>query len=155
MSDAQIQTVSLPAVYTVKLYQDNGTPSSLSDDILVATYKQTILAAPLQSAAVTGALFASNISATPTVVSPAPAGGNVTITWTAPAGSGLYANSLNTCVCNASGCQNVNQDLSGAQTSATLAVPATAAPITGDGATVEYNDSVFRTLWTSPAGGNF
>jgi Putative Ig domain len=155
MSDAQIQTVSLPAVYTVKLYEDNGTPGNLSDDILVATYKQAIAAAPLQSAAVTGALFASNISSTPTVVSAAPAGGNVTINWTAPAGSGLYANSLNVDVCNASGCQNVNQDLSGAQTSTTVAVPATAAPITGDGATVEYNDSVFRTLWSTPAGGNF
>jgi hypothetical protein len=154
MSDAQIQTITLPAVYTVKLYEDNGTPSNLSDDILVATYHPAVLAAPLPSASLTSALFASSIAASPTVISAAPTGGSVDITWTAPTGSGLYAKSLDVYVCNATGCQDVTQDLSSAQTSATVAVPTTSGPITGDGATIEYTDSVFRTLWTTPAGGS-
>jgi Putative Ig domain len=154
MSDAQIQTITLPAVYTVKLYKDNGTPSNLGDDILVATYKPAVLAAPLPSASVTSALFASNIAASPTIVATAPTGGNVTITWTAPTASGLYAHALDVYLCNAAGCQDIGQDLSAAQTSATVAIPTTSSPITGDGATVEYTDSVFRTLWTTPAGGS-
>jgi hypothetical protein len=156
MSDAQIQTINtLPAVYTVKLYKDNGTPRNLSDDILMATYSTGTLAAPLKSAAVTSALFAGNIGASPTVLSAAPTGGTVNITWTAPTASGLYASSLHLYICNAAGCQNLNQDLSATQTSATITVPTTAGPITGDGATVEYTDSVFRTIWASPAGGRF
>jgi len=154
MSDAQIQTITVPAVYTVKLYKDNGTPSNLSDDILVATYQPAVLAAPLPSASVTSALFASNIVATPTVISAAPTGGSVDITWAAPTASGLYARSLDVYVCNATGCQNVTQDLSPADTSATIAIPTTSAPITGDGATIEYTDSVFRILWATPAGGS-
>lgn len=154
MSDAQIQTIPLPAVYTVKLYKDNGTPSNLSDDILVATYKPAVLAAPLPSASVTSALFASNIVASPTVISAAPTGGNVNISWAAPTASGLYARSLNLYVCNATGCQDVSQDLSAAEISTTIAVPTTSGPATGDGATIEYTDSVFRTLWTTPAGGS-
>jgi hypothetical protein len=156
MSDAQIQTIStLPAVYTVKLYKDNGTPRNLSDDILVATYKPTLLAAPLRSASVTSALFAGNITASPTVLSAAPTGGRVTVTWKAPTASALYASSIDLYVCNASGCQDINQNLSSAQTSATISVPATSGTVTGDGATVEYSDSVFRTFWASPAGGSF
>jgi hypothetical protein len=139
----------------VKLYKDNGTPANLSDDILVATYSAGTLAAPLKSAAVTSSLFASNIAASPTVLSAAPTGGTVNITWTAPSASGLYASSLNLYVCNPAGCQNVNQDLTATQTNTTVTVPTTSGPITGDGATVEYTDSVFRTIWTSPAGGSF
>ncbi len=156
MSDAQIQTITtLPAVYTVKLYKDNGTPSNLSDDILVATYQPALLAAPLLSASVTSALFASNITASPTVLSAAPTGGTVTVTWTAPTASGLYASSIDLYVCNASACQDISQNLASSQTSATSSVPTTSGTVTGDGATVEYNDSVFRTFWASPAGGSF
>jgi hypothetical protein len=156
MSDAQIQTINtLPAVYTVKLYKDNGTAANLGDDILVATYSPVTFAAPLTSAAVTSSLFASNIAASPTVLSAAPTGGTVNITWTAPTASGLYASSLNLYVCNAAGCQDVNQDLTATQTNTTVTVPTTSGPITGDGATLEYTDSVFRTIWTSPAGGSF
>jgi hypothetical protein len=155
MSDAQILTITtLPAVYTVKLYKDNGTPSNLSDDILVATYTPEVLAAPLQSAALTSALFASNIAATPTMLSAAPTGGAVTINWTAPTATGLYASSLNLYLCNASGCQSLDQNLASNATSTTVSVPLTAGA-TGDGGTVEYTDSVFRTLWTSPASGSF
>jgi len=159
MLDSEIQAITtLPAVYTVKLYKDNGTPSVLTDDILVATYNPTLLAAPLQSAAVTAALFASNIAASPTVISAAPTGGTVTVTWTAPTASALYARSINVYLCNGSGssaCQEINTDLSPAATSAIITVPVTSGTITGDGATVEYNDSVFRMLWTTPAGGTF
>jgi hypothetical protein len=156
MSDAQIQSITtLPAVYTVKLYKDNATPSNLSDDILVATYATEVLAAPLQSAALISALFASNIAATPTMLSAAPTGGTVTISWTAPTATGLYANALNLYLCNASGCQNLNQNLASNATNTTVSVPLTAGAITGDGATVEYTDAVFRTIWTSPAGGSF
>jgi hypothetical protein len=159
MLDSEIQAITtLPAVYTVKLYKDNGTPSVFSDDILVATYNPTLLAAPLQSAAVTAALFASNIAASPTVISAAPTGGTVTVTWTAPTASALYARSINVYLCNGSGssaCQEINTDLSPAATTAIITVPITSGTITGDGATVEYNDSVFRMLWTTPAGGTF
>ena len=156
MSDAQIQSITtLPAVYTVKLYQDNATPATLSDDILVATYNPTLLALPLQSAAMTSALFASNITASPTVVSAAATGGTVTVSWTAPTASGLYANSLNIYVCDASGCQNIDANVASTATSAIITVPTIPGAITGDGATVEYVDSVFREIWTSPAGGNF
>jgi hypothetical protein len=127
----------------------------LSDDILVATYTSEVLAAPLQSAALTSALFASNIAATPTVLSAAPTGGTVKISWTAPTATGLYANSVDVYACNASGCQDVNLSLSSTQTSATISVPTTSGTVTGDGATVEYRDSVFRRVWTSPAGGSF
>ena len=159
MLDSEIQAITtLPAVYTVKLYMDNGTPSVLNDDILVATYNPTLLAVPLQSAAVTAALFASNIAASPTVISAAPTGGTVTVSWTAPTASALYARSINVYLCNGSGssaCQEINTDLSPAATSAIITVPVTSGTITGDGATVEYNDSVFRMLWTTPAGGTF
>jgi hypothetical protein len=156
MSDVQIQTITtLPAVYTVRLYKDNGTPTNLADDILVATYTSPIAAPPLLSASLTGALFASNISANPTVLSAAATGGTVTVTWTAPTASGLYANALNVNLCNASACQQENQDLAPDQISTTISVPATSGTITGDGATVEYSDSVFRSYWTSPPGGSF
>lgn len=156
MSDAQILTITtLPAVYTVKLYKDNGTPSNLADDILVATYTTEVLAAPLQSAALTSALFASGITATPTMLSAAPTGGTVQISWTAPTATGLYASALNLYLCNASGCQNLDQNLASNATSTTISVPLTTGAITGDGGTVEYTDSVFRSLWTSPAGGTF
>ncbi|TLZ01889.1 MAG: hypothetical protein E6K36_10695 [Gammaproteobacteria bacterium] len=156
MSDAQIQSITtLPAVYTVKLYKDNGTVTDLTDDTLVATYNPTMLALPLQSTALTSALFAGNIAASPSVLSAAPTGGTVTVSWTAPTASALYARSLDVFLCNASGCQDINTDLSGTATSAIITVPAAPGTITGDGATVEYVDSVFREIWTSSAGGSF
>jgi hypothetical protein len=79
----------------------------------------------------------------------------VKVTWTAPTATDVYADSIALYLCNASGCQNIFQDLSSTQTSANVSVPAVSGPITGDGATVEYTDSVFRTLWTSPASGSF
>ncbi len=154
MSDPQIQSITtLPAVYTVKLYKDNGTPTVSSDDILVATYNPTMLALPLQSTALTSGLFASNIAASPTVLSAAATGGTVTVSWKAPTASGLHASSLDVYVCNASGCQDINTSLSAMATSAILTVPITPG-ITGDGATVEYRDSVFREIWVSPVGGS-
>jgi hypothetical protein len=155
MSDAQIQTITtLPALYTVKLYKDNGTPSNLTDDILVATYTSALLAAPLPSTALTSALFASNITASPTVLSAAATGATVTVSWTAPTASGLSAQSLNVDVCNAAGCQGIDNNLIPGQVSATFSAPTTSSA-TGDDGTVEYTDSVFRTLWTSPAAGSF
>jgi hypothetical protein len=151
MSDVQIQAITtLPAIYTIKLYKDNGTPTNLTDDILVATYTSQIPAAPLLSASLTAALFASDIVATPTVLSLAATGGTVTVSWTAPTAAGLYVNSLSLFICNSSGCQSENQDLAPGQVSTTIAVPATPGMITGDGATVEYSDSVFRSYWTNP-----
>jgi hypothetical protein len=156
MTDLQIQAIStLPAVYTVKLYKDNGTPTNFADDILVATYTAAIPAAPLQSALVTSALFASNIAATPTVTSAAATGGTVTLSWTAPTAGGLYANSLQLGVCSGAGCQNIDLNLSPTATSTIITVPMVSGTVTGTYATVEYSDSVFRSIWTSPASAGF
>jgi hypothetical protein len=155
MSDTAIQAIStLPAVYAVKVYNDNGTPTNLADDILVATYAAALPSAPLQSAFVTSALFASNFAASSNVLAAAATGATVTLSWAAPTASGLYASSLYLGVCNTSGCQNVGPNLSSTATSAVITLP-TVTSATGDYVTVEYTDSMFRTIWYSPANNTF
>jgi hypothetical protein len=162
MSDSQIQAITVPAIYTVRLYHDNNTPADLSDDTLFATYTQEILAAPLQSAALTYALFPDAFTADPTVVSAATssaAPGTSTISWIAPTASGLYANS-------------VRVKVGGFTTSPTLAVygnatdiPVAATSVSASvpyvpeagfgGVSVIYNDSLFRRYSASEGSSSF
>jgi hypothetical protein len=142
--------------YTVKLYKDlvAGTPDAATAT-LVATYGPTLSAVPLTSTQLNSSLFVSAESATPAIAALA-AGttvGSTVISWTAPTAPDLFAQSVNIFVgnSNSSGTTssaNVDGNVAGTATTATLAVPlVTAANFAG--ATIEYMDSSFRRYWTS------
>ncbi|MDE2249812.1 MAG: putative Ig domain-containing protein [Gammaproteobacteria bacterium] len=153
MTDMQIQSIgALPALYSFEIYNDNATPANRADDKLLATYQEPLLSAPLQQANLTAALFATQIVATPSVLSAAPTGATVTISWKAPATTGLYGQSVNVWVSNATTGNSVYADIAADQTSVKVAIPLLSNPTNSSG-TVEYLDSGYRYYWASAAAG--
>ncbi len=165
LTDAQIAGISTnlasgtnPGRYAFKLYDDNGTPSDMTDDQLLATYGPTLASAPLLSTQVNASLFPTidptqYMSAMQTVLAYAngSAPQSFTLTWTAPAASNLYASSswmwLSNTTVQPQAFQNVSTDLAATATSATAAIPLLAGA-NNVGTTIEYNDAAFRVYWT-------
>lgn len=146
MTDGQIASIgSLPAVYTVSFYNVTANVTTT-----LATYTQQILAAPLMSSQLTTSIFPTNIKSSPSILTAAATGGTVNISWTAPVAKFVYASSINVFVSNSiGGGGNLGVDLAPGQTQQLVTVPTTA-NAQGSGATVEYVDSSFRTIWASP-----
>jgi hypothetical protein len=86
------EIAALPAdnlTYTQRYYDDNGTPSNLADDVLLATYEFTLLKPPLPAGSLSAVSFpviTSPTAAAAWSVLSAGAGGPLTATWNLPAG---------------------------------------------------------------------
>lgn len=162
LTDTAIATIvaASPMQYTIKLYKDgSGTPGYANPgNTLVATYGPTLPAAPLTtttpSAQLTANLFASGSPITSALLTDANGATvvNATISWTPPTAPDLYAQSADIWVGNNSAGStsygNINGNVAGNATTATLAVPLVAGANYA-GVTIEYMDSSFRRYWTS------
>ncbi len=153
LTDSTIGAVPAGSAYTIALYNDNGTPTNLSDDVLKATYTVHLSAQPLLSTQLSG-VFASQPAATPSLLSAAAAAAGsaantATFSWTPPTVTGLYATDLWIWVSNASVTNlGVDKNLASTDTSASMAVPTLSNPSNGGG-TIEYTDDSYRLYWTS------
>ena len=96
LTNTAIASLQPGETYTIKLYKDNGTPTNLNDDTLLATYTDTLLAPPLLSTQLSG-VFPTNGVANPGLIAAATASSvtSSTITWTAPSAAGMYASNVN------------------------------------------------------------
>jgi hypothetical protein len=158
LTDTAIGTIATATSmqYTVKLYKDlvAGTPDVATAN-LVATYGPTLSAVPLTSAQLNPSsvsLFASGTPMTSALVTDAMGTTvmNATISWTAPTAPDLFAQSASIWVGNSStqAYGNIDGNVAGNATTATLAVPLVAGANYA-GVTIEYMDSSFRRYWTS------
>ncbi|MHB8473085.1 MAG: hypothetical protein ACYDC8_09635 [Gammaproteobacteria bacterium] len=149
LTDTAIKTIQPGDLYTIKLYNDKGTPTNLTDDNPpLATYTVTLPAPPLLSTQLSGAQFPTGGSATPGLMTlAAGGGGNSTITWTAPAAAGMYASNVNFYL--AAGTKPGNsafRDVAWDATTASISVPSTPGVTTAN-LTIEYTDGGFREYW--------
>ncbi len=145
MTDTAIANItSLPAQYVVVLHNVTG-----QTDTILATYQPKVFSAPLTQAQLVSSIFPTNIVSSASLRNAAVGGSTVTISWTAPAAAFEYANALNVFISSNSGGSNLNFDLTPSQTSQLVTPQVTVSP-NGAGATVEYVDSAFRTIWASP-----
>ena len=82
IDDTQIASVPDSAAYTIELFDDFNTLANMSDDVVLHTYTSTLTKAPVLSASLTAANFAtltgSNLAAI------AVSGGTLNVTWTLP-----------------------------------------------------------------------
>ena len=153
LSDSQIAAVSAGSAYTVALYNDNGTPTNPSDDILKATYTVHLAAQPLLSTQLSG-VFASNPTAsssllTAAAAAPGSAADMVNFGWTPPTVTGLFATDLWVWVANATAnTVGVDTSLAAGDTTAQVAIPSLSNATSGGG-NVEYTDSSYRLYWTA------
>lgn len=159
LTDTAIAAIAAsPMQYTFKLYKDGtGTPGYTNPgNTLVATYRPTLSAVPLAtttpSAQLTANLFASGTPMTSALLTDAMGTTvvNATISWTPPTAPDLFAQGADLWVGNSSTNTygNVNGNVAGNATTATLAVPLVAGANYA-GVTIEYMDSLFRQYWTS------
>lgn len=146
MTDQQIAGIaSLPASHTIKLYNATNTP------LLLATYTQNVLALPLTSAQLTASIFPTHITSSPSLLAAAATGSPVNISWTAPTAGFEYASSLDVFIGSSGqgGGSNLSLNLTPTQTQQ-LVTPQVTPNAVNSGATVEYTDASFRTIWASP-----
>ena len=147
LTDPAITAMQPGDQYTIKLYNDKGTPTNLLDDTLLATYVVTLPAPPLLSTQLTAAQFPTGGSATPSLLSFLGAAGSSTITWTAPAAAGMYASNVN--IYMAAGNNPGNsafRDVAWDAATASIPVPSTPGVTTAN-LTIEYTDGGFREYW--------
>ena len=153
LNDSQIAAVPAGGAYTIALYNDNGTPTNPSDDILKATYTVHLAAQPLLSTQLSG-VFASNPTASSSLLTAAAATAGssadmVNFTWTPPTVPGLFADDLWVWVANATTNNlGVDTSLASSDTTAQVAIPSLSNATSGGG-NIEYTDSSYRLYWTS------
>ncbi|WP_410211995.1 hypothetical protein [Aquirhabdus sp.] len=157
MDDAhigQINLSSLPANYTVTLYNVTGAQTTT-----LATYPVQLFAPPLTSTDLTTTIFPSALNVSPALPASAASGTPLTVSWTVPSANTTLITSNNllpsTLCVSVSGTAGGGQSLTNiplGQTQATITPPTTTSPNAGK-ITVSYIDSFFRNIWTSPASG--
>ena len=122
MDDTQIASVPDNAAYTIELFDDFNTPSNMSDDVVLHTYTSTLTNAPVLSASLTAANFAtltgSNLAAI------AVSGGTLNVTWTRPAN--MFMEGVHVFRPNATG--GVFEEFDVVATATSLTKPLVAAP---------------------------
>ena len=86
MTDLQIASIpETGAVYTIELWEANGTPENTADDTLLASYDDAIMRRPVLNADLSASNF---VQFTPETVAAIASfnGGSFTVNWTLPAG---------------------------------------------------------------------
>lgn len=87
LSDTAIAAIPANAVYTLRIYDDKGTPADRTDDGPLAAYTSTLPAPPLLSTTLNATHFPAAIAASPSITSLANTGGATTVSWGAPTGT--------------------------------------------------------------------
>ncbi len=155
LSDPVITTVGPSAQYTIKLYSDNGTPMTVTDDVLLATYQSTVFAAPLLNSALSAGLFSKvdpiAWAGTGAAILGDANGSTVasaTFNWIAPTAPGLYASDVNVRVSTNTKADDVSVNVPWNATRTTVAIPLLA-NTTSVGVTINYLDAADREYWSS------
>jgi hypothetical protein len=155
LSDALITTLGPSAQYTIKLYSDNGTPMSLTDDVLLATYQSTVFEAPLLNSELSTGLFSTvdpiAWAGTGAAILGDANGSKVasaTFNWIAPTAPGLYASDINVRVSTNTKADDVSVNVPWNATRTTVAIPLLA-NTTSVGVTINYLGADAREYWSS------
>jgi len=123
LDDAAISSISDNATYTIKLYDDGNTTGTTTDDVLMATYTQTLTKRPYLFSELSVSSFAAITAPTASALTAfGNAGGNIAVTWTLP--SGASAIDLHYFRGGSSGSDDTDVDLAATATSSTLTMTA-------------------------------
>lgn len=143
LTDAVISTLADDETYTIALWNDNGTPSNLSDDVLLATYTSKIHKRPNLLSDLSSASFAS-ITTTPIEIGNfARGGGTLTAKWTLPVG--LSSDNLHFFrTATTSSKDALNVDLAGTATSTILSIGSPSFTVQGSGINLAISDVYLR-----------
>lgn len=143
LTDTVISTLADDETYTIALWNDNGTPSNLSDDVLLATYTSKIHKRPNLLSDLSSASFAS-ITTTPTEIGNfARSGGTLTAKWTLPVG--LSSDNLHFFRQATTSPQDaLNVDLAGTATSTILSIGSPSFTVQVSGINLAISDVYLR-----------
>lgn len=161
LTDGEISTIQDNEIYTVTFYDDNDTPNNFADDVVMngSGYQVTLPKRPYLLTELTGAAFPSLTSPTfANLTSVGLNGGNLTVTWTLPAGhlaSGVeFARGT---VPNGGGSTtfdyvDVDLDMSAVTTSFTVSPPDAGRIVQSTGLSLETQDAQGRVfaVWVTP-----
>lgn len=152
MLDAAISQFGENEAYTVELWEDNATPNNLADDTLLASYSEVLGKRPYLNSELSVASFPA-ITTTPAEIQAfATAGGNLTVTWTLPAGlKSSEVHFFRNGGCTSTGCvssdnDSTDADVTAAATSATLTIGAPTFTVQGSGINLFAEDVFSREL---------
>jgi len=152
LADAAISQFGENEVYTVELWDDATTPSNLADDTMLASYTGVLGKRPYLNSELSAASFPT-ITTTPAAIQTfATAGGNLTVTWTLPAG--IRSNEVHFVRnggCTSQGCvssdtDDISADVAGTATSATLTIGAPTFTVQASGINIYAVDVFNREL---------
>jgi hypothetical protein len=146
LSDTAIGSFGENQAYTVTLWDDNLTPSNLTDDVLKATYTNVIGKRPYLLTELSAASFPTITTTATQIGSFAAAGGNLTVNWTLP--SGLMSESVHFFRSGASAQDSTDADVTATATSALLTITAPAFTVMGSGINLYAEDVFGRELVT-------
>lgn len=151
MNDATVGSIpDTGASYTIELWDDNATSTVPTDDVLLATYTETISKRPYRPSELTAASFPA-LTAQGLTTWQAFTGGSLTVSWTLPAG--LRSDFLFVSISGPEGSAQIDASPTAAQTTATVTispVTATGTPITVTGRNLDIGavDGFSRRLST-------
>jgi hypothetical protein len=141
--DSVIGAIPDDAIYTVELWEDNGTPSDLSDDTQLAVYTAQLTKRPYLNSELSSALFPTITTPSSVIGDAARNGGNLTVTWTLPAGLKAeeisFYRSLET-----GNFDSIDNNLEATATSTTFVIGAPTGTIYGNGISLFTNDAFGR-----------
>jgi hypothetical protein len=160
LTDLEIGTVVDNEIYTVVFYHDNGTPSNLNDDVVMngSGYQVTLPKRPylLTELPAVFPTFTSPTFATLTTIGLT--GGNLTATWTLPAGQLANGTEFVRGTIPSGGGSvtfdyvNVDLNTAAVTTSFTVSAPGAGRTVTSSGLSLETQDAQGRAfqLWVAP-----
>jgi hypothetical protein len=145
LGDTAINTISDGTVYTITIYEDNGTVGNLTDDTAAATYTDKLKKRPALSTELSAASFPAISTSATTVSTVANAGGNLTVDWTLPTGVTaenvyFYRSYMDTSF------DDAETEVSGSATTGTLTIGAPTGTISAHGISVHATDIFGRDL---------
>jgi hypothetical protein len=139
--DAAISQFGENEVYTVELWEDNATPGDLADDIKLASYSEVLGKRPYLNSELSAASFPTITTTQAAIHDFATAGGNLTVTWTLPAGFKSFEVYFFRSGEGGSH-DSVSADVAGAATSVTLTIGAPTFTVQSSGINL-YAEDVF------------
>jgi hypothetical protein len=146
LTDAEI--AALPAdnlAYTVRFFDDNGTPTNLADDAVLATYPATLMKPPLVAGNLSASAFATVVAPSEAqLLSRFQAGGALAVTWTLPAGLAVEELEWVRLYSGGGGDSADDEGLAPTATSATLQITPPTGTATGGWLSLEAVDALER-----------
>ena len=146
MLDAAISGFRDNETFAVELWEDNGTPSNLADDTLLASYSNLVGKRPYLNSELSAGLFPTITTAPSAISAFATAGGNLTVAWTLP--TGLKVTEAHFWRSGASYHYSYDLDVAATATSTTLTIGAPTFTVKHSGINLYVEDVFNREMTT-------